>query len=98
MPQHRGHVVIHVRDLDRARAFYVDLLGWRERGPVGRSGVALGTGREALELVLQSPTSTRLRPWQASGSPGSASRSRVAPTNWSGYAIGRGTPGSPSTA
>jgi catechol 2,3-dioxygenase len=51
--QHLGHVVLHVRDLERARAFYVDLLGWRERGPVGPHGLALGTGRAPLELVLQ---------------------------------------------
>lgn len=47
-----GHLVLHVRDLDRARAFYVDVLGWRERGPYGPHGVALGSGRAPLELVL----------------------------------------------
>lgn len=51
MPQ-LGHLVVHVRDLDRARAFYVDVLGWRERGAYGHAGVALGSGLAPLELVL----------------------------------------------
>ncbi|MEX1162699.1 MAG: VOC family protein, partial [Nitriliruptor sp.] len=35
-----------------AQRFYTDLLGWRVRGPVGAAGVALGSGRAPLELVL----------------------------------------------
>jgi catechol 2,3-dioxygenase len=52
VPPALGHVVLHVRDLERARAFYVDVLGWNVRGPVGAGGVALGSGRAPLELVL----------------------------------------------
>lgn len=52
MPPQLGHVVLHVRDLERSTRFYVDLLGWYERGPVGPSGVALGSGLAPLELVL----------------------------------------------
>ncbi|WP_368071111.1 VOC family protein, partial [Nitriliruptor sp.] len=35
VPPELGHVVLHVRDLERAQRFYTDLLGWRVRGPVG---------------------------------------------------------------
>jgi catechol 2,3-dioxygenase len=52
VPPELGHIVLHVRDLDRAQRFYTELLGWRVRGPVGASGVALGSGRAPLELVL----------------------------------------------
>jgi catechol 2,3-dioxygenase len=53
VPPELGHVVLHVRDLERAQRFYTEVLGWSVRGPLGRSGVALGSGRAPLELVLQ---------------------------------------------
>jgi catechol 2,3-dioxygenase len=52
VPPALGHLVLHVRDLDRATRFYVDLLGWSVRGPVGQAGLALGSGLAPLELVL----------------------------------------------
>lgn len=52
MPPSLGHLVLHVRDLERSTRFYVDVLGWSVRGPVGRAGTALGSGLAPLELVL----------------------------------------------
>lgn len=52
MPPALGHLVLHVRDLERATRFYVDVLGWSVRGPVGHAGTALGSGLAPLELVL----------------------------------------------
>lgn len=48
-----GHVVLYVRELARSKAFYGDLLGLRERGPLGADGVVYSSGRVPAELVVQ---------------------------------------------
>ena len=50
-----GHVVLYVRDLERSRRFYGDVLGWGEvRGdtPVGIPAAAFPSGRKHHELLL----------------------------------------------
>jgi len=48
-----GHVVFYVKDLDRALAFYRDLLGFREVGRIfGGKAAALTSGRTHHELLL----------------------------------------------
>ena len=47
-----GHLVLYVRDLERSRRFYGDLLGWREAGRFGDKGVAFSSGRTHHELLL----------------------------------------------
>lgn len=46
-----GHIVLYVRDLERSRRFYRDVLGWRE--VAGGSGMAMySSGRTHHELLL----------------------------------------------
>lgn len=47
-----GHVVLYVRDLERSRRFYGDLLGLTEVGRYGQVGVAFSGGRTHHELLL----------------------------------------------
>lgn len=50
-----GHVALYVRDLERSRRFYGDVLGWREvRGdmPVPIPAAAFSSGRTHHELLL----------------------------------------------
>jgi catechol-2,3-dioxygenase len=48
-----GHIVLYVRDLERSRRFYRDVLGWREIGaPQGMPAVAFSSGRTHHELLL----------------------------------------------
>jgi catechol 2,3-dioxygenase len=50
-----GHLVLYVRDLERSRRFYADVLGWREiRGdvPVRLPAAAFTSGRTHHELLL----------------------------------------------
>ncbi|HEV8360183.1 MAG TPA: VOC family protein [Candidatus Thermoplasmatota archaeon] len=48
-----GHVVLYVRDVARSRAFYRDVLGWRDITPPGSLPVALfSSGRTHHELLL----------------------------------------------
>jgi catechol 2,3-dioxygenase-like lactoylglutathione lyase family enzyme len=46
-----NHVVLHVTDLDRSRAFYMDALGFIDRGPVpGMRAAFLRCGMQGLDL------------------------------------------------
>jgi len=47
-----GHLVLYVRDLERSRRFYRDVLGWPEVTVVAGIGVAFSTGRTHHELLL----------------------------------------------
>lgn len=50
-----GHLVLYVRDLERSRRFYGDVLGWREvQGdvPLGVAAAAFSSGRTHHELLL----------------------------------------------
>jgi catechol 2,3-dioxygenase len=50
-----GHLVLYVRDLERSRRFYGDVLGWQEvRGdmPVRFPAAAFSSGRTHHELLL----------------------------------------------
>ena len=50
-----GHLVLYVRDIDRSRHFYRDILGWEEVGgkiPLGFPAAAFSSGRTHHELLL----------------------------------------------
>lgn len=51
-----GHVVLYVRDLERSRRFYRDVLGWRElampAGGLPFAAAAFSSGRTHHELLL----------------------------------------------
>ena len=48
-----GHVVLYVRDVERSRRFYRDVLGWREIGAAfGGRAAAFSSGRTHHELLL----------------------------------------------
>ena len=50
-----GHLVLYVRDLERSRRFYRDVLGWNEITedvPVGMPAAAFSSGRTHHELLL----------------------------------------------
>ncbi|MCH8192303.1 MAG: VOC family protein [Chloroflexi bacterium] len=50
--QELGHLVLYVRDLERSRRFYGEVLGWREVGRLGEAGVMYSSGRTHHELLL----------------------------------------------
>jgi len=47
-----GHLVLYVRDLERSRRFYRDVLGWTEIAQMGTVGAAFSSGRTHHELLL----------------------------------------------
>jgi catechol 2,3-dioxygenase len=47
-----GHIVLYVRDLERSRAFYGEVLGWKEVARLGGQGAVFSSGRTHHELLL----------------------------------------------
>ena len=47
-----GHLVLYIRDLERSRAFYRDVLGWREVAGVPGQMAMYSSGRTHHELLL----------------------------------------------
>lgn len=47
-----GHLVLYVRDLSRSRAFYRDVLGFREVATLGEMAAIYSSGRTHHELLL----------------------------------------------
>ena len=47
-----GHLVLYVRDLERSRRFYRDVLGWNEIATMGDVGAIFSSGRTHHELLL----------------------------------------------
>jgi catechol 2,3-dioxygenase len=47
-----GHIVLYVRDIERSRHFYRDVLGWQEVAGLGGFGAMFSSGRTHHELLL----------------------------------------------
>jgi catechol 2,3-dioxygenase len=59
-----GHLVLYVRDLERSRHFYGDVLGWKEVARMGTQGAVFSSGRTHHELLLLEvgPSATPIPP------------------------------------
>ena len=47
-----GHIVLYVRDIERSRRFYGEVLGWKEIVRLGDQGAMFSSGRTHHELLL----------------------------------------------
>ncbi len=47
-----GHVVLYVRNLERSRHFYGEVLGWKQIADVGDMAAMFSSGRTHHELLL----------------------------------------------
>lgn len=47
-----GHIVLYVRDLERSRHFYGDVLGWKQVTEMGDMAAIFSSGRTHHELLL----------------------------------------------
>ena len=47
-----GHLVLYVKDLERSRKFYADVLGWKQVATMGSQGAVFSSGRTHHELLL----------------------------------------------
>jgi catechol-2,3-dioxygenase len=47
-----GHIVLYVRDLERSRHFYGEVLGWKQVAEMGEMAALFSSGRTHHELLL----------------------------------------------
>jgi catechol 2,3-dioxygenase len=47
-----GHLVLYVRDLERSRHFYGEVLGWKQVASMGNQAAVFSSGRTHHELLL----------------------------------------------